>query len=305
MPKILIVDDEKDIRESVKLLLARGNYNDVVMASDGLEALKVFQEEQPDLIITDVNMPNCSGIEFVKRLREYPEASLTPIVMLSARTAPQHQTEGLESGADIYVCKPIERDQRAIFLAQIGTLLKKSQRHAQAVVSSMKDPLTELPRREAFSLLFKQQVVACSRNSTPLGISILDIDFFKKVNDIYGHIAGDSVLKQFARIVKENIRASDEAFRFGGEEFVVLLPNANAANSLFVLNRIRDKIKEATFVNGLKVSFSAGIFEINNGSEANMEEYLELADKALYEAKNTGRDRIIVSLKDNCSQEAS
>lgn len=304
MPKILIVDDEKDIRESVKLLLARGNYNDIVMASDGLEALQVFQNERPDLVITDINMPNCSGLEFIKRLRDNPESALTPVIVLSARTAPQHQAEGFDTGADIYVCKPIERDQRAVFLAQIGTLLQKSARQALAITQSMKDTLTGLPRRESFNCMFKQQIATCRRNGVALGISILDIDHFKKVNDTHGHLAGDSVLKQFAEIIKDNIRTSDGVFRFGGEEFVILLPNADAAGSLVVLERIREKVKEATFINGLKINFSAGIYEINNGAELEMESYLELADKALYEAKNKGRDRIIVHTKSNCSQEA-
>jgi len=298
MSKILIVNNNEAIRESVKLLLASGGHTNIIMASDGAEAFELFQTEKPDLVITDINMSICSGLELIKQLRANTDSALTPVIVLSASTSPHDHIASYQAGADMYINKLIEKADRLVFLAQVTTLLQKNALRNKIIDSYMKDTLTDLPRRESFNSMFKQQVAACKRSNSPLSISILDIDYFKQVNDTCGHVAGDNVLKEFAQIVRDNIRPSDGVFRFGGEEFVVLLPNTSAEESLIVLNRVRDKIKATTFTNELKINFSAGLYEITNGSETQTEEYLGLADKALYEAKNNGRDRIVVYTAD-------
>jgi diguanylate cyclase (GGDEF)-like protein len=294
--------------DSVKSLLVRGGFSDVWTASDGVEAFTTFQANSFDLVISDINMPNCDGFQLVKKIKELPGTEFLPIIFLSARTSPQHQREGFQVGVDNYICKPIERSQRPVFLEMIRSLIDKSARQKELMTASLKDNLTGLFRRDTFYSTLKQFILASSANNSSFSISILDIDHFKKVNDTYGHNVGDAILKEFAAVVKQTLRGSvDQVFRYGGEEFVIVLANVNSSTATTVLERIRTKVKETTFTQNLPITFSAGIYEIVRGDHDAIEQYVENADKALYEAKRSGRDCIKVfgSTSEESDKEAS
>ncbi len=295
MSKILIVDDEKDIRDALTQLLARGGYTNVVHAVDGNDALPVYLYEAPDLIISDINMPNCDGHTFVTKLRSLPNSEFIPIIFLSAKTSSLHQQEGYNSGVDNYICKPIERKDRATFLAMIGSLLVRSARQRKTFYESARCKLTDLLRRDAFFEALDQQIALNQRDDLRSSLAILDIDHFKQVNDTYGHLVGDKILKEFASVIKDALRKTDQIFRYGGEEFVILFPNTSGKTLEKAASRVKEAVARTTFVNEIPITFSAGLYELpDTPVESEADNYIELADKTLYEAKRSGRNKILL-----------
>lgn len=240
-------------------------------------------------------MPNCDGHQFVLQLRQQPQAEFIPVIFLSARTTNAHQQEGFESGVDSYICKPIERSQRPTFLSMIKSLLIKSVKCRESLSSSAKDQLTNLHRREAFFEALKRQISLHQRDDEISSIAILDIDHFKLVNDTYGHLVGDKILAKFAGCLTSSLRKSDQVFRYGGEEFVILFPNTSGDTLKLIMARVKKVIKEAAFEKELGITFSSGLAELPiHPQEERCEYFVQLADQALYEAKNTGRNKIML-----------
>lgn len=291
MNKILFIDDDFDIRNTFARWLKKSGF-EVFTAEDGKQGLTLFQKEQPDLIMTDVNMPNMSGLEMVKEIRKLPGSEWVPVVFLSAMTQDKDQEIGYQSGGDIYLCKPIHREQRPLVLA----MLKAQIQRAQACRNKTRDCTTGLPTKEEFyqNLNHHLQNLTLGTESC-VSMSILDIDFFKKVNDIHGHQIGDIILKEFSEVIKNNIREGDLPFRFGGEEFTLLLPNTNQEEALAVVERMLEVCRTYHFYNNIKVTFSAGLITTYNKTTS-INKYFELCDKALYKAKETGRNQIQTTL---------
>lgn len=294
MNKILLVDDDRFILASIKTFLTRSGFTNIITASNGKEGYELFLSQEPDLIISDVNMPICGGFEFVKRVRETPGTETLPILLLSASISNKAQREGFKLGVENYICKPITREQRPVFIEIIKSALLRSQRQKEIINESLKDNVTGLLRRDSFYASLKKQFLTSSLDQSPFCIAILDIDHFKRVNDEHGHSSGDLVLKEFATIVNEALRENmDKVFRYGGEEFIVIINNANLAKANVALERVRAKVKDTKFIKDLKITFSTGVFEVNRGDFDSAEFYIVCADQALYEAKNNGRDCIV------------
>ncbi|HEX5580476.1 MAG TPA: diguanylate cyclase, partial [Gemmatimonadaceae bacterium] len=232
--RVLIVDDHEDNVELLKARLEARGY-EIVTATDGQQALDAVAHEPPDLILLDVMMPVVDGIEVARRVKADASLPFIPIIMQTALDATESKVEGLDAGADDYITKPInfaELEARINSLLRIKALQEDlSQRERQLAEMndrlrrmSQTDALTELDNRRYVEERLTEMFGHAARFSEPLACVMCDLDRFKPVNDTHGHQAGDAVLRQFARILRHEAREIDRVGRYGGEEFILLLP---------------------------------------------------------------------------------
>jgi diguanylate cyclase (GGDEF)-like protein len=293
-PLVLVADDDPDIRELVAMRLRAAGY-DVVTARDGEEALSRAFEERPDLLLLDISMPGLDGLEVCRRIqRDGPTAP--PVIFLTARAHPAGAVEGLEAGATDYVTKPF---RPAELLARVNSALRaKAIRDAFAFAATT-DDLTGILNRRGLDVRAEETVELARRYHRPLACLMIDVDHFKRVNDEHGHAAGDAVLRQIADRLRMTTRISDIVARYGGEEFVVVLPETAEDNAVVAAEKIRSEISSTPMelpgtAGRLGVNVSIGVAEWAEP----MVDALGLfaaADRALYQAKRLGRDRVAVA----------
>ena len=309
--KILIVDDSLFNREILRRMLVSDETAPacpddaqciVVTATSGKEALEKAIEDKPDLILLDIIMPGMSGFEVLEQLKASEATKSVPVIIVSGLTDEEDEEKGLSLGAVDYIAKPFKK---AIVIARIKTHLKIVEQMRIIERLSYLDVLTNIPNRRSFDKYIAIEWKRSIRENNPLGILMVDIDFFKNFNDKYGHRQGDEVLKTVsAELTSALKRPADFAARWGGEEFIVLLPNTGESGAAHVAEQIRLKI-ENTIVpsisdesgpDPLKVTVSIGVASIFPSAEDTAADLIEQADKALYRAKESGRNRV-------CSQQ--
>lgn len=283
--KILVVDDEIVNLQVIINLLSLHNYS-VAAAFNGKEALKLIENEEFDLIILDVMMPNMSGYEVCKIIREKFSLVGLPVLMLTAQSQITNLCMGFDCGANDYIIKPFEK---AEMLTRIKTLITMK----NAVNLSTMDELTGILNRRYIFELAKVILDEYQNNNQPFSTLMMDIDYFKKVNDTYGHAAGDEVLKEVALRCKEVLRTTDVFGRYGGEEFVVILPNTTIDTALEIAENIRENVGDKPIIIDslyeLNVTISLGAAQIRN-KNIEVHNIFNEADLALYAAKEKGRN---------------
>lgn len=290
--EVMVVDDDAAICHFIVIELTRRNYG-VTTAAEASEAKKILEHYRPDLIILDILLPGKNGLELLKELRSDRRFKWTPILILSTRSNQEEILDGIKSGADDYITKPFCVDN---LIARIeARITRMEELHGL----SIRDDLTGAFSRSYFSERLKEEIERFNRQKKSFSIALCDLDYFKNVNDEYGHQVGDFVLQQFASFLYNKFRCTDTIGRFGGEEFIVLLPDTNALTAFKVLERLRSEweqkeLIETRFNKNLRVTFSAGIseYEIDGNGETDL---IKAADSALYLAKQTGRNRIMLS----------
>ncbi len=298
--KILVADDSALYRELVKQSLSEEGDCDVFLVTDGRRAIEFFGEQRPEIVITDWTMPDISGVELCKKIRtDFPEV-YAHLILLTSHAHKEQVIEGLNSGADDYLTKPFHPGE-LLARVRVGRRMIAMHREIKAKNHQMEelaltDALTGLPNRRAIDLWASQQLNAAARYNFPLWVALADLDHFKTVNDTHGHHVGDTVLKGFAAIMKQNTRGSNLCGRFGGEEFLLILTHCQKEGVTTALDRIRRQLEQATFtaasssVHGCTASFGvAGFWGMVTPSVA---ELVGRADSALYSAKRNGRNRI-------------
>jgi diguanylate cyclase (GGDEF)-like protein len=292
METILVVDDTKTNIQIVMQLL--GDRYNIMAAKDGLRALQIAQEESPDLILLDIMMPGMDGFEVCQRLKENNTTQDIPIIFLTAQTDENSIEKAYDIGGSDYVTKPFRPKE---LLARVKRELKLVKLQNELKELASVDPMTKLYNRRYFTKTSKQILKLAHRDKTELSLIMIDIDKFKNINDTYGHAVGDEVLIKFADILKESQRKSDIVCRFGGEEFVILLPETNIEGAENVAQKIREKTQATILdISDTTLSFTAslGVSCVQINSEKNIEAALNRADEALYEAKNSGRNKVII-----------
>ena len=302
-PTILLVDDEPVNLSLIKRRLEGEGYA-VMTAQDGRAAVERARADVPDLIILDVMMPVMDGLQACRLLKELPATRDIPIIFLSALDDTETKVNGLLLGADDYISKPfkaeelIARVRVAIRLKrerdQLRAKAEQARRRAEnAQEQSMSDALTGLRNRYGLQRSLLRAYAEARRYGRPLSCLMIDIDKFKGINDTYGHIAGDTALMQVARILTESVRGSDVVCRYGGEEFLVLMPETQLEGALALGEKIRAAAAERKFGDGERVfrlTLSAGVAEL--GVEESGHDMIARSDIALYRAKQAGRDRV-------------
>ena len=299
--KVLIAEDDPLSLRVVETMLKKWGYEPVV-ARDGAEALRALEsEDAPQLAILDWMMPKQDGPDVCRALRRQSDTPYVYVLLLTAKVQPQDLVEGLEAGADDYLTKPFAAEELKARLYAGERILAIQQQLVNARedlrAQAIRDPLTSLFNRRYMQEALERELHRAEHGGTPLTILILDLDHFKSFNDTWGHEAGDLMLRQLGALMEERTRREDVACRFGGEEFVVILPGM----SLGVGCRRAEEFRQG--VRGLKIEYQEKLLPAATVSiglacfpehGTNTEELLRAADKALYCAKESGRDRVVV-----------
>lgn len=290
---ILAVDDAKDTLMLLEFDLAEEGYQ-VFTADSGEVALKILAEQNIDLILLDMYMPGISGLAMLQKLKAHPVLANISVIMLSASDDEDQIVAALEFGADDYVTKPYIPK---VLLARLRTSLRLLEKTLELESLAKTDFLTGINNRGCFDDLAHKAVSLAKRNELPIIIAMLDIDFFKAVNDNYGHDAGDKVLIKFAEVMSECFRDYDIIGRVGGEEFSVCMPNTSAENATIACDRFREMLENTQILltdnqaESITVTVSIGL-SLGQGAEISLDDLLKKADISLYQAKESGRNQV-------------
>lgn len=302
-PKILLVDDSPVSRKLVELALSQKNYT-FIFATTGREALDLFEEHKPALVITGWTLPDLTGEELCQRIRARSQDSYTYIVVLTGRREKSSLIKALDAGADDYLTKPFDRGE---LIARVGVGLRIVELHRKIETKNvlleelaLTDALTGLPNRRAIENWAATQLSSATRHGYSFWVVVADLDHFKQVNDTFGHDAGDAVLKKFSEILKGCTRRSDLCGRLGGEEFLLVLTHTDREGALTVIERIRAEFAGTSFTFGgctVAVTASFGLAGFEGSQRPSTFNMLQaLADAALYSAKRAGRNRVEITL---------
>jgi len=303
MQTLLLIEDSPAHRAEIRRVLESANlFGRIIEASDGIEGLKLLISEQDvDLVLCDLEMPGLDG----EKLLQIKQAQLAdreiPILFLTASTDLNRRVRLLESGASDTIVKPFHP---ADLVARLRLhlklkLLQNELRDKNEVLKGMSttDHLTELRTRRYLSEVLAVECLRSKRYKSPLSVVMADLDYFKRVNDTYGHAAGDAVLKGTADVLRKNLRATDVAARWGGEEFLVVLPETDLQGAELWAERWREDIEGHTFEapdgKTLRVTISIGVASLSDDMDK-QDVLIDAADKALYRAKESGRNRVVV-----------
>ena len=303
---ILVVDDNEDNVDVLRVRLDSWGYT-THAATNGAEALEYVTTSPPDLILLDVMMPDITGIEVARRIKGNRSLPFIPIIMQTALDSTEAKVEGLEAGADDYITKPIDfaelkaRLRSMLRIKRLQEALEERERELLEMnerlrYMSLTDGLTGLDNRRHLNERIDEMFQHAQRLNEPFSVVMCDLDKFKSVNDTYGHQAGDEVLKQLADILKEEAREIDRVGRYGGEEFMLLLPGTVLDAAVTFAERVRKHVERHTFTfagGSTKRTASFGVAGWPHPKIDDSDTLVRMADDALYVAKETGRNRVI------------
>jgi len=291
---ILIIDDESSQLELLEKMLVEYN---VFSGETSDQMWECIHKNSIDLILLDVIMPNEDGFQIAQALSKDEITKDIPVLFISARVEGQDVVNGFKAGGVDYIKKPYDSLE---LKARIAAALKQKDNELYLIKQSMIDPLTKVYNRQYFTDSVYKQLAYLKRSAKKLSIALVDIDFFKKVNDSYGHQAGDIVLRKFSDIINDSIREYDILARFGGEEFVIMFFDCPKEMALSILSRIKDCVEQTGFKfkkECINITFSAGIADTTDfpNDNLNCNDMLHLADQRMYIAKKAGRNRIKIN----------
>jgi two-component system cell cycle response regulator len=301
--KILVADDDAISRELVVRLLRKRDY-EVVSAADGRAALEILRGEgAPRLALLDWMMPLMDGPQVCRELRQNPHGAYVYLVLLTSKQDKQHVVEGLESGADDYLTKPFDLEELMARL-RAGTRvldLEDNLVKARDVLrfKASHDDLTGVWNRGAVLELLQREVWRTEREGSSLAVMLVDLDHFKNVNDTLGHASGDDVLRETARRISQAVRSYDFVGRYGGEEFLILLPGCDRAAAEERAERLTAAVNESpieTTGGQTRMTLSAGVISTVDAPGCDSLALLRAADAALYRAKAAGRNRVELAI---------
>lgn len=289
--KILIVDDTNLNIEILTEILEDEGFS-VFSTTNGLSILEMTRKIKPDLILLDIMMPELDGFEVCKLLKNDFYAKDILVIMVTAKTDGHYIKNSLELGAFDYIKKPLDKLE---VIARIQSALRLKDKQDKLKELAMKDGLTGLYNHTSLMELFEKDLARQKRINSNLSFVMIDIDHFKNVNDTYGHIVGNIILKDVSDILINSVRQTDLVFRYGGEEFCLVLPGADKDGALLFCERIRKKIEDFNFDIGdktINITVSIGIFFKDPQDNITQNEIIQRADNELYKAKSNGRNRV-------------
>ena len=304
--KILLVEDDKLQAKAAKDFLEDSGY-EVIWAENGRSAIKVAKTQPVDIILLDLMLPDLDGNEVCRWLKYDKDTRGIPIIILTVKGSTMEKVAGLKAGGDDYLPKPyseIELNARIYACLRMKVLqerLREKNRQLEEVLLKVEalaitDSLTELFNRRYFETIIEKEFSRTIRYQSPTSCLMIDIDYFKKINDEYGHHSGDMVLREVAKIIKSSVREIDTIARWGGEEFIVLLPETTKEGASKAASRILTTVSSHKFLDiPGQITVSIGIASVPDPSIDTTEKLIHASDLALYEAKKNGRNRIEVA----------
>jgi two-component system chemotaxis response regulator CheY len=312
--KVLIAEDDPEAREALEEAV-RSLGHACAVAKDGLEAWEMHQANRADVIVADWNMPRLDGIGLCRRLRRLDmqrldqQSAYAHFIFVTGSGDKAHFIEGMRAGADDYITKPIDIDElearlevvhRAVLIQRQGeennsALRRKSDHDFRAART---DPLTAVSNRLELTEDLELLASRVRTHGHPYSAALCDIDSFKAYNDSFGHLAGDEVLRRVAHTIHQGLRRDDGFYRYGGEEFLAILPEQGLAEAAAGMDRVRKDVEQLRIPHGPGashpfVTISVGIAELNTDSTGGIQDWLRRADTALYRAKGNGRNCVV------------
>jgi diguanylate cyclase (GGDEF)-like protein len=300
---VLIMDDSDQVRQQIRRALEESLlFTAFHEAADGLTGFKLLTQQSIDLILCDLLMPGCDGFKFLLMKRRKVEFKDIPVILLTGQEDVKNKIRGLEQGASDYVVKPFDSGE---LLARVKVQLKIKAlqdelkiKNARLSELSATDGLTNIYNRRYLREKLDHEFNRCKRYNLKLAFMMLDLDYFKQVNDQYGHIAGDYILVEVAAILKRNSRKPDLVARYGGEEFAMLLPSTDLEGAHALAERICEEIGNSRFRferHLITLTASAGLVVYPNPDIETTDQLIQKADEALFEAKQGGRNRVNIA----------
>lgn len=289
--KILVVDDNLNNIRLLTDILEDENFT-VYTADNGAAVLAMVHKLKPDVILLDIMMPGLDGFEVCKLLKNDFDIKDIPVIMVTAKTEGIDIKKSLGMGAFDYIKKPIDEIE---VIARVQSAIRFKQTQDKLKEMAMKDGLTGLYNHALLIELFEKEIDKQQRNNGSISFAMIDIDNFKKINDTYGHISGDTVLKELSNILMSSVRGGDIVGRYGGEEFSIVFPGIDEQNAFQLCERIRKEVEDFNFEIGIetvKITISIGINFNELKGIINKREIIQKADEALYRAKHNGRNRM-------------
>ena len=289
--KILVVDDNSN---NVRLLkdILEDEYYTVYTTDSGFSVLDMAQNLRPDAILLDIMMPGMDGFEVCKLLKSDDEVMDIPIIMVTAKTEGNDLKNAFEMGAVDYIKKPFDEIE---VIARINSVLRTKHNQDKLKEKANNDGLTGIYNHALLIHLFEKEIKKQERNGDDVSFIMLDIDHFKKINDTYGHTVGDVVLRELASLLTKSIRDTDFVGRYGGEEFSIVLTEANEDNTYELCERIRNIIQNHKFLADditIHVTVSIGFYCKKANDPISSHDMIKRSDEALYRAKQNGRNRV-------------
>ncbi|WP_209123611.1 diguanylate cyclase [Alkalihalobacillus sp. BA299] len=287
LPEILLIDDDITLLMYLKEELERQGWH-VFATADPEKAISFFYDYQPDCVIIDLYLKEKTGFSILSILNHKLKQQFVPQIMISVNNGKEVRMKSYELGADDFIAKPFDIHE---FIIRV-----KRQLERKTLVDSLvlKDELSLVYNRKYLIIVFERLCNDIYREQNSFCLAILDLDYFKRINDQYGHLVGDEVIKEFAAYLNKYSRKNDTVFRYGGEEFIILFSNTRMYEAAKVLNRLLQGFSEKVFETGkeeFSVTFSAGVVEVSD-PDIEIESWLKVADSALYNAKKHGRNQI-------------
>lgn len=300
---VLIVDDEVGVRDSMHEFLEMAGFQSK-MAASAEEAIDLLKNDNIQVVITDIMLPGMGGLELTKLIKQDYNSD---VIVMTGYSGDYSYEEAINMGASDFVIKPVRLEELLLRLKRVlkerdlaherVRMMEKLQRLA------ITDGLTKLHNSRSFYSQLEVEVDRFNRYKHPLSLLLMDIDHFKEYNDKFGHLEGDKVLVQISQLIKSCLRKLDTAYRYGGEEFTVILPETTCEEGLTVAERIRNAVKENTYKpeNGLEVTITISIGATEYSHKEELSSFIQRADKAMYLSKQGGRDRVTALIAEDIS----
>jgi diguanylate cyclase (GGDEF)-like protein len=287
--RVLIADDDPAALLLLESALEDWGY-EVETARDGTEAWEALRRsDAPPLAILDWMMPGLDGVDVCRKVRQLPDAPYVYLIMLTGKAATQDIVRGMEAGADDYVAKPFDEHELEVRLRAGRRIMEL---HEALRIQATRDMLTGLWNRGVILEILQREALRSGREDIPVGIILADLDDFKRINDTRGHLIGDAVLREVSRRMALPLRPYDALGRYGGEEFLVVLPGCDTGNTLKVAERLRHGVAEApvaTPTGHIPLTVSLGALAAR-GPGLDVDHLIAIADEALYRAKKRGKN---------------
>lgn len=290
-PVVLVIDDSQDVHRLLKARL-RSEELTLISAVGGAEGLITAGTAKPAIILLDLDMPGMDGFEVLRSLKDSSDTAQIPVIVLSALASPQDKVTAFDLGAVDYITKPFDLTELRV---RVRSALKM---HALLQMLSQRakiDGLTGLWNRAYFDERWREEVARAARHDRPLTVAVMDVDHFKSINDTFGHPAGDAVLMGLGKLVQRSCRASDIPCRYGGEEFVLIMPDTTPEDAATLCERLRQGLMEIQWPRHPERTVTMSIGLAGSESACAMEPgaWVEAADRNLYAAKKGGRNRVV------------